>query len=124
MRIDLYTKIILTLIAVLLAVFALKPILQPTAVMAQGNFAGIQFSYSAGNHAFFNANTGDVWEYGDHGNFRNHYRAHELVPNCKNKRSSTRNTVYPTLCRAGKRVGRFPIDRRLPTCPTGFCAVQ
>jgi hypothetical protein len=41
MRIDLYTKIILTLIALLLAVFALKPILQPTAVMAQGNFAGI-----------------------------------------------------------------------------------
>jgi hypothetical protein len=33
-------------------------------------------------------------------------------------------TLYPTLCRAGKRVGRFPIDRRLPTCPTGFCAVQ
>jgi hypothetical protein len=39
--------------------------------MAQGGYAGIQFSYSGGNHAFFNANTGDVWEYGDHGNFRN-----------------------------------------------------
>jgi hypothetical protein len=46
--------------------------------MAQGNFGGIQFSYSGGNHAFFNANTGDVWEYGDHGNFRNHYRVHEF----------------------------------------------
>jgi hypothetical protein len=74
MRIDLYTKTILTLIAMFLAVFALKPILQPQAVMAQGPYAAIQFSYSGGNHAFFNANTGDVWEYGDHGNFRNHYR--------------------------------------------------
>ena len=78
MRIDLYTKTILTLIVLLLAVLTLTPILQPQAVMAQGNFAGIQFSYSGGNHAFFNGNTGDVWEYGDHGNFRNHYRVHEL----------------------------------------------
>ena len=78
MRIDLYTKVILTVIALLLAVFTLKPVLQPHAVMAQGNFGGIQFSYSGGNHAFFNANTGDVWEYGDHGNFRNHYKVHEL----------------------------------------------
>jgi hypothetical protein len=78
MRIDLYTKTILTLIAVLLAVFTLKPILQPQAVMAQGAFAGIQFGYNGGNHAFFNTNTGDVWEYGDHGNFRNHYKVREL----------------------------------------------
>ena len=42
--------------------------------MAQGAYAGIQFSYSGGNHAFFNTNTGEVWEYGDHGNFRNHYK--------------------------------------------------
>jgi hypothetical protein len=78
MRIDLYTKTILTLIALFLAVVAIKPFLQPQAVMAQGGYAGIQFSYSGGNHAFFNANTGDVWEYGDHGNFRNHYKVHEL----------------------------------------------
>jgi uncharacterized membrane protein len=77
MRIDHYTKTILTLLALLLAVFSLKPILQPQPVMAQGAFAGIQFSYSGGNHAFFNATTGDVWEYGDHGDFRNHYRVHE-----------------------------------------------
>jgi hypothetical protein len=78
MRIDLYTKTILTIIALLLAVFTLKPILQPQVALAQGSYAGIQFSYSGGNHAFFNANTGDVWEYGDHGNFRNHYKVHEL----------------------------------------------
>jgi len=78
MRVDTYTKAILTIIAVFLAVIMLKPILQPQVAMAEGSFAGIQFSYSAGNHAFFNANTGDVWEYGDHGNFRNHYKVHEL----------------------------------------------
>jgi hypothetical protein len=77
MRIDLYTKTILTVIAILLAVFVLKPILQPQGVMAQ-SYAGIQFSYSGGNHAFFNANSGEVWEYGDHGNFRNHYKVREL----------------------------------------------
>ena len=44
MRIDLYTKTILTIIALLLAVFTLKPIFQPQAAMAQGGYAGIQFS--------------------------------------------------------------------------------
>jgi hypothetical protein len=39
---------------------------------------GAPVSYSGGNHAFFNANTGDVWEYGDHGNFRNHYKVSEM----------------------------------------------
>jgi hypothetical protein len=80
-RIDLYTKTIITLIALLLAVITLKPIFQPQAAMAQGAYAGIQFSYSGGNHAFFNTNTGDVWEYGDHGDFRNHYKVHELGKN-------------------------------------------
>lgn len=58
MRIDVYTKTILTLIALLLAVIALKPILQPQAAMAEGSFPGLQFSYSGDTHAFFNVNTG------------------------------------------------------------------
>jgi hypothetical protein len=78
MRIDLYTKTIFTLIALLLAVIALKPAFQPQPVMADGNFAHIQFSYSGGNHAFFDTRSGDVWEYGDNGNFRHHYKVHEL----------------------------------------------
>jgi len=78
MRIDLYTKTILTIIALFLAVFTLQPILQPHAVMAQGGFAGIQFGYNGTNHAFFNTNTGNVWEYGDRGNFRNHYGVTEF----------------------------------------------
>jgi hypothetical protein len=78
MRIDIYTKAILTIIAVFLAVIALKPILQPQVAMAEGAFAGVQFSYSGGNHAFFDARSGDVWEYGDNGHFRTHYKVHEL----------------------------------------------
>jgi hypothetical protein len=77
MRADVYTKTVLTLIALLLAVIALKPLVLPQAAKAD-SFSSVQFSYSGGNQAFFNANTGDVWEYGDHGNFRNHYKVHEL----------------------------------------------
>jgi len=79
MRIDLYTKMILTLVALLLAVSVLKPILQPQqAAMADGRFSSIQFSYSGGNHAFFDTRSGDVWEYGDNGHFKQHYKVHEL----------------------------------------------
>jgi hypothetical protein len=78
MRIDRYTKMILTLIALLLATLAFKPIFQPQPLMAAGGYTGIQFSYSGGNHAFFDSRSGDVWEYGDKGNFRNHYKVTEL----------------------------------------------
>lgn len=78
MRSDVYLKTILTIIAVFLAVIALKPFMQPQAALAEGGFAGIQFSFSGGNHAFFDTRSGEVWEYGDHGNFRNHYKIHEL----------------------------------------------
>jgi hypothetical protein len=78
MRIDLYTKSILTIIALLLLVIVMKPILQPQSALADGGFASIQFSYSGGNHAFFDTRSGDVWEYGDNGRFRQHYKVHEL----------------------------------------------
>ena len=79
MRIDLYTKTILTIIALLLAVIVLKPIFQPQATMADDrDFARIQFSYSGGNHAFFDSHSGYVWEYGGDGKFRQHYKIHEL----------------------------------------------
>jgi hypothetical protein len=78
MRIDLYTKTILTIIALLLAVIALKPLFQPQPAMAEGKYAGIQFSYSGNNHAFFDARSGDVWEYGEDGHFRQHHKVHEF----------------------------------------------
>jgi hypothetical protein len=63
MRIDLYTKTILTFIALLLAVIALKPIIQPTTALAQGNMSGVQFSASSSDISFFDPKSGDVWKY-------------------------------------------------------------
>jgi hypothetical protein len=78
MRIDLYTKTILTIIALLLAVIVLKPLFQPQPAMADGRYSSVQFSYSGGNHAFFDTRSGDVWEYGDKGDFKQHYKVHEF----------------------------------------------
>jgi hypothetical protein len=65
MRIDLYTKGVLTVIAVLLAVIAFRPYVSPDAVVqAQGSFAGVQFSGAPNNgFAFFDPKTGEIWEY-------------------------------------------------------------
>src|ERR1035441_9094287 len=63
MRFDLYTKTILTLIALLLAAIAFKPIVQPQPVAAQGAFTGAQFSASATNLWAVDTKTGDVWVY-------------------------------------------------------------
>jgi hypothetical protein len=65
MRIDLYTKIVLTVIAVMLTLIACKPLTNPdAAVRAEGPFAGVQFT-SRGNEDFtaFDARTGDIWYY-------------------------------------------------------------
>jgi hypothetical protein len=65
MRIDLYTKTILTLIALLLAVIALKPFAQPIAVKADAGLAGVQF-WSTGMGSSFLAldtKTGAIWLY-------------------------------------------------------------
>jgi hypothetical protein len=78
MRIDLYTKTIFTIIALLLAVIVMRPLFQPQAALADGNYGGIQFSYSGGNHAFFDTRSGDVWEYGDDGHFRQHSKITEF----------------------------------------------
>ena len=78
MRIDLYTKIVLTMLVLLLAVVASTPLFQPQSALAQGKYVGLQFSYSGGNHAFFDTRSGDVWEYGDNGHFRQHYKVHEF----------------------------------------------
>jgi hypothetical protein len=79
MRIDLYTKTILTFIALLLTAVVFKPIFQPQAVQAAGKFDTIQFSYSTGgDHAFFDSRSGDVWEYGDNGHFKQHYKVTEF----------------------------------------------
>jgi hypothetical protein len=61
MRIDLYTKTLLTLIVLLLAVIVLKPIAYPHPVMAQGGFTGMQFSATGEGFWLFDSKTGNVY---------------------------------------------------------------
>jgi len=83
MRIDLYTKVVLTLILLVLAVIALRPVIQPQAVVAQGNLTGVQFTYNGGGFLAIDTRTGDVWDYyamenpGD-GTVKGHYKITKL----------------------------------------------
>ena len=65
MRIDWYTKGVLTVVAVLLAVIAFRPYVSPdTVVQAQGPFTGVQFTGGpSGYYSFFDTRTGDVYSY-------------------------------------------------------------
>jgi hypothetical protein len=64
MRIDWYTKGVLTVIAVLLGVIALRPYVSPDAVAhAQGSFAGMQYGGGKFNPEFFDSRTGDMYDY-------------------------------------------------------------
>jgi hypothetical protein len=74
MRIDRYTKIVLTMLVLLLAVMAFTPLFQPHRVNAAGKYVGVQFSYSNGEPTFFDTNTGDVWIHDNSGHFKQHYK--------------------------------------------------
>jgi len=63
MRIDLYTKAVLTIIAIALAVIASNQFISPGGASAQGTFAGLQFSSAGGYSYFFDSRTGEVWSY-------------------------------------------------------------
>jgi hypothetical protein len=69
MKNDLYTKAVLTVIAVSLVVIALKPIIHPEIASAQtGAFSGVQMSaaFSQGTglyFMFFDPKTGRMWRY-------------------------------------------------------------
>jgi hypothetical protein len=67
MRIDLYTKAILTVIALCLLSIGMRLLIQPSPVLAQdGGY--VQFAVTGGglvpNIWFFDRRTGDVWMYG------------------------------------------------------------
>ena len=65
---DLYTKITLTIIALVLTGNLLKPVLSPSVVQAreEAKFSHIQYSMStAGVVVFFDTKTGNVWFYHD-----------------------------------------------------------
>jgi hypothetical protein len=60
MKPDLYTKAVLTVIALLLLLIACNQYVHPaTTANAQGPFAGVQYS----NLEFFDTRTGDLWVY-------------------------------------------------------------
>jgi hypothetical protein len=64
MKLDLYTKAILTVIALMLVVIACKTVIAPeTTASAQGPFAGVQFTSDTGQMFFFDTRTGEGWEY-------------------------------------------------------------
>jgi hypothetical protein len=62
MRTDIYTKAVLTVIAVMLTVIACNQYIEPraTAQAQAAPFAGVQY---AGSGTFFDTKTGDLWEY-------------------------------------------------------------
>ena len=63
MRIDHYTRAILTVIAVLLAVIALRPVFQPASASAQTLMNSVQFMPASSSFNAFNTVNGDVWLY-------------------------------------------------------------
>jgi len=64
MKPDLYTKIVLSVIAVMLVVIGCKPTINPqTAVKAEGQFAGVQLSATPALLIFFDSRTGEIHEY-------------------------------------------------------------
>ena len=63
MRIDWYTKGVLTVIAALMGVISIRPYVSPDAVAhAQGSFAGVQYS-GPNIFSFFDTKTGEIWSY-------------------------------------------------------------
>lgn len=63
MRIDLYTKTILTSIALLLLAILLRPMVQPSQASAQSPIEGVQFTPSSNSFNAFDTKNGDVWLY-------------------------------------------------------------
>ena len=67
MRIDLYTKAVLTIIAIMVTVIASNELTSPRVANAQGPFIGIQWAAGRG---FFDSRTGEIWNYGQEGKLK------------------------------------------------------
>lgn len=65
MKPDLYTKVVLTVIAIMLSVIACKPLVSPdTSASAQSApFAGVQYAPDGDRPTFFDPRTGEIWKY-------------------------------------------------------------
>lgn len=69
MKPDLYTKAVLTVIALMLTVTACNQLVKPaaTANAQSAQFAGVLFSKTNGVVTFFDTRTGEVWKYDEDG---------------------------------------------------------
>ena len=65
MKPDIYTKAVLTVIAVALSVIAIRPLINPgtTASAQAASFAGLQYSNWDDQAMFFDPRTGEIWQY-------------------------------------------------------------
>jgi hypothetical protein len=65
MKPDLYTKAILTVIALLLAVIVFRPLVSPdiSASAQQGSFAGVQMAATGNSLEFLDPRADEVWVY-------------------------------------------------------------
>ena len=67
MKPDLYTKVVLTVIAVMLSLIVCNQFLNPTstAQAADAKFASMQFNGGPYSFTMFDTRTGDIWGYTD-----------------------------------------------------------
>lgn len=64
MKSDIYTKAVLTVIAVMLTFIACKSAVQPLGVAAEGPLAGVQFVSMLSSLLAIDTRTGELWSYG------------------------------------------------------------
>ena len=63
MRVDTYSKVILTVIALLLGLIVCRQYGSPETVAAQGSLNGVQVAVTPLGYSFFDTRSGEVWEY-------------------------------------------------------------
>lgn len=63
MRIDTYSKVVLTVIALLLGLIVWRQYGSPETVSAQASLSGVQMAVTPLGYTFFDTRSGEVWEY-------------------------------------------------------------
>jgi hypothetical protein len=58
-----YSKVVLTTIALLLGLIVCRQYESPETVAAQGSLTGVQMAVTPLGYTFFDSRTGEVWEY-------------------------------------------------------------
>jgi hypothetical protein len=77
-KIDLYTKVVLTVIALALVGNLFRPVVMPGAAQAKDD-GKFEYLIHFGLAGFFNTKTGDIWEYDyPSGNVLRHYKLVEV----------------------------------------------